>query len=105
MSDKRMENMRLLSGLLNAEAKGDQLAKEQIDQMISSVIAKIDAVGNDGGLLADACAKHGVPLCLFMHPNHLPISTTPVDRRLLNECANAASPLTGNDAKDGYEYS
>lgn len=105
MSNKRTENLKLLGALFDAEGKGNQLAKEKIDQMISSVIAKIDKVANEGGLMADACAKHGLPMGLFMQPQRLPTSTTPVDRGMLNKCSNGPSPLSETDMKDEYESS
>lgn len=100
-----MTNITLLSRLFNSEDKGNQFAKEQVNQIISSVIAKIDAVVKQVEVLADTCVKSVIPLCLLMQPNQLPVSTTPIDRHLLNDCARAVSPMTRKNTKDGYENS
>ena len=72
--DKRLEHLKLFAGLLDAEAKGDLQAKSRLDHMINAVVAKIDAVGMEGGSLEDACKKHGVPLALF-RPMRIHVAT------------------------------
>lgn len=63
--DKRLEHLKLIGGLLQAEAEGDLQAKSRLDHMINGMVAKIDAVASEVGALEDACKKHGVPLSLF----------------------------------------
>lgn len=98
-SDARLENLKQVADLLYADYMGDSRAKVRVDAIISAVVAKIDAVGNEGGPLDEACAKHGLPLSLFATSIRV-TPAFPIAHCLLAKSENAPAGRAALESKD-----